>query len=390
MKPQPLAGVKVLEFGAYISGPYAGALLASLGADVVKIEPPEGDPFRIGKGAGSPYFAQYNAGKRSLAINLKHAASIEAVMALVERSDAVIENMRPGKMDALGLGAEACRRINPSLVYASVSGFGNGGPLRDRPAYDSIGQSLGGLYTILNDADDVRLSGTCMADLITAISTTIGLLSALVGRGRNAQGAHLETSVFEAVSTLTIDAMTQALDADIDPIRETRHPQANNFCLRTASGDYITLHLSSSQKFWRGLAGAVEREDLIEDPRFRLYADRTAPENYRALKAIMEQEFAKRPSAEWDRRLTEADVPFAPALSMRQVAAHPQMQWLDMLDRDTQGHGLVRVPWRFDGDRPRRPAHVPAIGEHTHEVLREVLSQQQLEALVTGGGVAAP
>ena len=331
MKRRPLERIRVLEIAAYISGPYAGALLASLGADVVKIEPPEGEAFRIGKGIGSPYFAQYNAGKRSIALDLKSPFAVEAIKALLPHFDVLIENMRYGKLEALGLGPEVCRRINPRLVYASISGFGSGGPLRDRPAFDSIGQSLGGLYTVMNDTNDVRLTGTCMADLITGISTTVGILSALVGRNQDPdhQGIHLETSVLEAVSTLTIDAMTQAFDANIDPVRDTRHPQANNFCLRTASGDSITLHLSSSQKFWQALARAVEREDLIDDPRFRSYANRTAPENYRALKQILEQEFTRCPCSEWEQRLTEADVPFAPALTMRQVAAHPQMQSLE-------------------------------------------------------------
>ena len=389
MKRRPLERIRVLEIAAYISGPYAGALLAALGADVVKIEPLEGEAFRLGKGVGSAYFAQYNAGKRSIALDLKSPLAVEAIKALLPHFDVLIENMRYGKLEALGLGAEVCRRINSRLVYASISGFGSDGPLRDRPAFDSIGQSLGGLYTVMNDTNDVRLTGTCMADLITGISTTVGILAALVGRNQDPDrpGVHVETSVLEAVSTLTIDAMTQAFDANIDPVRDTRHPQANNFCLRTASGDSITLHLSSSQKFWRALARAVAREDLIDDPRFRSYADRTAPENYRALKQIMEQEFTKCPRSEWEQRLAEADVPFAPALTMREVAAHPQMQSLEMLDRDVNGHALVRPPWRLDGARPHRPDHVPAIGEHTRQILGEVLSEQELDSLVAKGVV---
>jgi formyl-CoA transferase len=383
MEQRPLDGIRVLEFTSYISGPYGGALFATLGADVVKVEPLEGEAFRIGRDAGSPYFAQYNAGKRSIAIDLKSSAGVDAMKALLPRFDVLIENMRPGKLAALGLGPEVCRALNPKLIYTSISGFGNGGPLRDRPAFDSIGQSLGGLYTVMNDDNDVRLTGTCVADLITAISMSIGVLSALVGRSQSAtgEGAYLETSVMEGVSTLAIDAMTQAFDGDMDPVRDTRHAQANNFCLKTATGDSITLHLSSSQKFWRALARAVDREDLIEDPRFRSYGDRTKPENYQALKVIMEQQFAKRSRDDWEERLAEADVPFAPALTMRQVAAHEQTKWLEMFDKDDRGHTLVRPPWRIDGKRPTRPRHIPLIGEHTREVLGEVLSAAQLDAL---------
>ena len=388
----PLDGIRVLEIAAYISGPYAGALLASAGADVVKIEPPAGDAFRIGKGVGSPYFAQYNAGKRSVAIDLKSPAAVNAIKSLLPHFDVLIENMRPGKLEALGLGVGECQRINPQLVYTSISGFGNGGPLRDRPAYDSIGQSIGGLYTIMNDEHDVRLTGTCVADLITAISTTLGVLTALVGRSldNKRKGIELQTSVFEAMSTLTIDAMTQAFDLGKDPVRNTRHPQANNFCLRTASSEYVTLHLSSSQKFWRALLRAVAREDLIEDPRFRTYQDRTVPENYRVLVEILEQEFAKHSYGEWERRLSDADVPFAQALTMRQLAEHPQTQWLQMFDRSENLKVLLRLPWKLDGARPHRPGHVPSIGEHTRQVLAEVMSEGEIDELAASNAIFVP
>ena len=164
----PLAGIRILEAGAYISGPYAAALLASLGADVVKVEPTRGgDPFRRGVDVGSPYFVQYNAGKRSLAVDLKKPDGIALVKALLPKFDVFIENSRPGKMDALGLGYGDCIEINPRLIYSSASGFGDGGPYRDRAAYDSMGQSMGAYYSIMNDAGAPRLTGTCIADLIT-------------------------------------------------------------------------------------------------------------------------------------------------------------------------------------------------------------------------------
>lgn len=388
----PLEGIRVLEIAAYISGPYSGSLLAALGAEVVKIEPPEGEAFRIGQGTGSPFFAQYNAGKKSVAVNLKSPEGVALVRDMVSQFDVLIENMRPGKLAALGLGAEACRTINPGLVYASVSGFGSGGPWRDRPAYDSIGQALGGVYTIMNDADDVRLTGTCIADLITAISTTVGILAALVGRGPrgNGGGVQLETSVFEAMSTLTIDAMTQALYADIDPIRETRHPQAQNFCLKTASGDYIVMHLSSSQKFWRALMNAVGEPGLADDPVFATYASRVDPAHFAMIKAMLEKEFAKLPRDEWERRLTAADVPFAPALTMREIVDHPQMRWLNMLGGEASGHRLVNPPWRLDGARPDRMPRVPEIGEDTRSVVAEFVGADRVEALAASGAIALP
>lgn len=392
MNHKPLAGFRVLEVGAYISAPYCGALLAAMGADVVKVEPLEGEAFRRSKGVDDPYFVQYNAGKRSLAVNLKSESGVQLIESLLPKFDVLFENMRPGKMDSLGLGADRCAQINPGLVYASISGFGNGGPLRDHPAFDTIGQSYGGLYSVMNDAQDRRLTGTCLADLTTALCTCLGIVSALAGRERAGagRGMRVETSVFEAMSALTIDAMTQAMASDVDPVRDSRHPQAVNFCLATACGQAITMHLSVSDKFWRALMREVGRPELIDDPRFRTYGDRAIRENYFALKQILEGEFLKRTRAEWEAALTKADVPFAPVLTLKELAVHPQTQWLQLITGLPQGGALVRPPWRFDGDRPVREQHVPQIGEHSREVLREILPEAEIDTLMAKGTVAGP
>ena len=391
MKAQPLAGIRVLEIGAYISAPYAGLFLASLGAEVVKIEPPEGEPFRRNDQNRSPYFIQYNSGKKSVAINLKSKTGRELVKALLPKFDVLIENMRPGKMAGLGLGEDICREINPGLVYASISGFGSGGPWMERPAYDTIGQSIGGIYSIMNDANHRRLTGTCIADLITGINSTMGILAALVGRERSADrcGALVETSLLEAVSTLTVDALTLAFETGEDPVRDSRHPQAQNFCLDTSDGGGISMHLSSSQKFWVALARMIGREDLISDPRFRTYDDRRVPENYVELVQIMEDAFAKRTRAEWEKLLLEADVPFAPVLTVREMTEHEQTRWLQLMGPDVNGVPMLRAPWRFDGTRPARSDQTAYVGEHTLEVLREVCSESDLEALLATGDVVA-
>jgi len=383
---RPLTGIRVLELGAYISGPYAAALLAALGADVVKVEPPlGGDAFRRGVDIDSHYFAQYNAGKRSLAVNLKHPDGVALVKRLAPQFDVVVENNRPGKMAALGLGAEDLMKINPSLVYASVSGFGDGGPWRDRAAYDSIGQSMGGFYSIMNDEGEARLSGTCIGDLISAVTVAMGILAGLVGRGSTPErkGLEVQTSLVEAMSTITIDAMTQFFETGVAPTRESRHPQAQNFCLTTASGGSITLHLSSSQKFWEALATAMGRADLIEDPRFATYYDRMA--NYFALKPIVEAEFLKHSRADWEALLTASDVPFAPTLSVAEVTTHPQSQWLDMLEPERDGKTLVRPPWRFFGERPDRPFRAPHIGEHSREVALQISSAEDVDRMIAEG-----
>jgi formyl-CoA transferase len=390
LKAQPLAGIRVLEVGAYISAPYAGVILAALGAEVVKVEPPEGEAFRRGDDNRNAYFIQYNSGKKSVAINLKSKTGADLVKSLMPNFDVLIENMRPGKMAALGLGEEVCRSLNPALVYASISGFGSGGPWVDRPAYDTIGQSIGGIYSIMNDADHRRLTGTCMADLITGVGSAMGILAALVGRERSPdrKGMLMETSLHEAVSMLTIDAMTQAFETGVDPVRNSRHPQAQNFCLDCADGGGITMHLSVSQKFWGNLARVIGRPDLVDDPRFRTYDDRRVPAHYEELVRLMEEAFRRKPRAEWERLLTEADVPFAPVLTMHEVAEHEQTKWLDLMGPVVDGLPMVRPPWRFDGTRPQRSELRARVGEHTREVLREICSERELDALITAGDVA--
>jgi formyl-CoA transferase len=390
LKAQPLAGIRVLEVGAYISAPYAGVILAALGAEVVKVEPPEGEAFRRGDDNRNAYFIQYNSGKKSVAINLKSKTGAGLVKSLVPKFDVLVENMRPGKMAALGLGEEVCRSLNPALVYASISGFGSGGPWVDRPAYDTIGQSIGGIYSIMNDADHRRLTGTCIADLITGIGSAMGILAALVGRERSAdrKGILMETSLHEAVSMLTIDAMTQAFETGADPVRNSRHPQAQNFCLDCADGGGITMHLSVSQKFWGNLARVIGRPELVDDSRFRTYDDRRVPAHYEDLVRIMEDAFRRKPRAEWERLLTEADVPFAPVLTMHEVAEHEQTKWLGLMGPTVDGLPMVRPPWRFDGMRPQRSELRARVGEHTREVLREICSERELDALITAGDVA--
>lgn len=389
MKSKPLAGIRVLEVGAYISAPYAGMILESLGAEVVKVEPLEGEAFRRGEDNRSPYFIQYNTGKKSVSLNLKSKDAIAAVKALVPKFDVLMENMRPGKMASLGLGQASCHALNPQLIYTSISGFGSGGPLVNRPAYDTIGQSMGGIYSIMNDANNRRLTGTCIADLITAINSAMGILAALLGRERDPQrqGTLVETSLVEAISTLTIDAMTQAFETGEDPERSTRHPHAQNFCLQTADGGGITLHLSVSQKFWGALARVIGREDLIQDPRFRTYDDRRITAHYEELVRIVGEAFAKRPRSEWERLLVEADVPFAPVLTMHEVAKHEQTRWLELHGPVVAGLPMVRMPWRFDGQRPSRSAHPAHVGEHSREVLREVCSDADIDRMIADGVV---
>lgn len=384
----PLRGIRVLEFGGYISAPYATSFLTGLGADVVKIERATGDDFRRGMDAESPYFAQYNAGKKSIAVDLRDSEAADAVRHLVAGADVLVENMRPGKMDVLGFGHTACTDLNPNLVYVSVNGFGSAGPLRDRPAYDTIGQAFGGLYSLLSPADRPGLSGTILADLISGITTAMGVLAALLGRSRFAESPRVETSLLEAVSTLTIDGLTQSFELGHDPSLTSRHPQAQNFCLHAACGTTIAVHLSNSQTFWRRLCTAIDEPSLADDPRFIDYRQREA--RHTELTAKLQAVFGRHSADHWEDRLSAHDVPFGPVLGMSDFIAHPQVKDLGLVSvEERTGFPTVHPPWRFDGKRVTAPSTVPRIGEHSIEVLSEAVPPGHVDSMVARGAVTA-
>ncbi len=380
----PLAGCRILEFGGYISGPYATSLLCALGAEVVKVERPVyGDDFRRHLNDKSPYFMQYNAGKRSLSVDLKQERGVRLVRDLIPHFDVVLENMRVGKLDAVGLGREVCTELNPTLVFVSVTGFGSGGPLVDRPAYDTIGQAFGGIYSILGEAGSPQLSGAIFADIVTGLSAAAGVMAGLLGRAASGGAQAVDTSIMEAVSAVTVDSISQYYDTRVDPVRTSRHPQAQNFAVETGDGEFLAVHLSSSQKFWLSLLAAMGRGDLADDPRFLGYHDRVR--HYADLAPIILQEFRTRPVGEWEKALNEFDVPYAPILSLSGYLEHPQTEWLGVLEPERDGLALVRPPWRFDGERPRRTKPAPRVGQDSRAVAEEIYSDAVVDQLISDG-----
>lgn len=382
---KPLSHVRILEIGGYISMPYGTSLLCALGAEVVKVEKPVvGDDFRRGRNADSMYFRQYNSGKRSLSIDLKRPDGIELVKALVPRFDVVVENLRPGKLAAMGLGPDVCAALRSDLIYLSVTGFGSGGPLAKRPAYDTIGQAFGAYNAIFSDAGKPQLLGSCIVDLATGLSTAMAILAALVGRSGSARYQRVETSLAEAVSLLSIDAITQYFaNGHESPSRQSRHPQAQNFIGKTASGESLAIHLSNSQKFWRALVDTLGRPDLANDPKYREYPQRE--ENYFELVEIVRAELLERPAVEWMKLFTEADVPFSPVNSVEDYVENEQIDWLGLVRPEHDGLRVVEPPWRFGGERPERVDSAPRVGEHTRLIAGEVYDAARIDQLLRDG-----
>jgi crotonobetainyl-CoA:carnitine CoA-transferase CaiB-like acyl-CoA transferase len=369
-----LSGTRVLELGTFITGPCAGMMLADLGADVIKVESPEGDPYRSYQGSQySPHFQAYNRNKRSIALDLKSPTDRATFEKLALEADIFIQNFRPGTADRLGVGVERLRELNDRLVYCSISGFGSSGPYVDRPSYDSVAQALSGFLSVVVDTDRPRFLGPALADAITGIYAAYGALGALVQRARTGKGASVEVSMLEAMAHFAVEPFAAYFALGTSPTSSDRPRLAQAYILRTSDHHLIALHLSSLEKFWNGLVTALEMPALGTDKRFNTRAGRIA--NYEALGAELDRRFLKHPLALWSERLGRNDVPFAPVHSIDEVIEDPQVKHLGLIVPVTAPHGgasAVRPAVRFAGERAEYVRAAPLLNEHG-EAIRDAL-----------------
>lgn len=370
----PLEGFTVVEAASYVTGPYAAALLADMGADVVKVEEPgQGDPFRSwGEMGIAPTFRGVNYSKRSIAVDLRSPRGREIVLRLVRKADVFIENFRPGAAERIGIGYEDLRAVNERLVYCSISGFGSHGPYRDRPGYDTIGQALSGLLGLLTDLDDPKPMGVSLSDHVTGVFAAYGILGALVGRERSGRGRKIETSLLQATTAFLAENAARFLaDGGEMPTRGARARLAQVYAFTASDRKPFVVHLSSPPKFWEALTRATGRDDLRDDARFSDRRGRV--KNYDELRRTLAETFATRPRDEWVAALQAADVPAAPILRMDEVFLDPQVRSLGLvreLVHPTLGAmRLVGSAVSLGEDRASAP---PLLGEHTRPVLREL------------------
>jgi crotonobetainyl-CoA:carnitine CoA-transferase CaiB-like acyl-CoA transferase len=253
-----LKGVKIVEQGTFITGPCTGMMLADLGADVIKLESPDGDPYRAYQGGNySPHFQAYNRNKRSLALDLKQPGDRKLFDTLISDADVFIQNFRPGTADRLGAGAKRLQELNPKLIYCSISGFGADGPYVDRPSYDSVAQALSGFLSVVVDESRPRFLGPALADAITGIYAAYGVLGALFDRTRTGKGRVVEVSMLEAMAHFAVEPYAAYFALGTVPRSQDRPRLAQAHILRTGDGGLIAIHLSSLEKFWTGLVAAL-------------------------------------------------------------------------------------------------------------------------------------
>lgn len=369
-----LDGVRVLEHGTFITGPAAGMLLADLGADVVKVElPGTGDPFRAFKGGlYSPHYQTVNRNKRSVTLNTKQPADLEKFDALVKDADVYLQNFRPGFAEQIGAGFERLHALNPRLVYCAISGFGATGPAAQRPAYDSVAQAAAGFLGLLVNPGNPRVTGPAIADLVTGFYAAYGILGALYEREKRGTARKVELSMFEAMTHFNLDAFQHLFSANEVMGPFSRPSVSQSYVLECRDGLWIALHMSSPEKFWQGLADAMERPDIFRDPRFASRQGRI--DHQEELIEVLRPIFLGQERAEWCRRLEARDVPHSPMYTTEEVPDDPQAQHLQLFvetEHPVVGtFRTVRSPVSFDGERPLEVTAPPLLGEHNEELAR--------------------
>jgi crotonobetainyl-CoA:carnitine CoA-transferase CaiB-like acyl-CoA transferase len=385
----PLAGIRVLEQGTFITGPCAGMMLADLGADVIKIESPEGDPYRAYQnGQYSPHFQAYNRNKRSLALNLKSAPDHKLFEGLVREADVFIQNFRPGTAERLGIGVTRLQELNPRLVYCSISGFGSSGPYTDRPSYDSVAQALSGFLSVVVDYRRPQFLGPALADAITGMYASQAILGALIERGRTGRGRLVEISMLEAMTHFAVEPFAAYFALGEIPTSADRPRLAQAYILHTADQRLIAIHLSSLEKFWVGLVAALEAPELASDPRFNTRLGRI--DEYEALRLELDARFSRQPLAYWVERLQKSDVPHAPINRIDEVVEDPQVEHLGIvvpIESPHEATHAVRPPAQFDGARAHSVRAAPLLDEHGAAIRAELahgIAWPQREASLAG------
>ncbi|MDQ7957215.1 MAG: CaiB/BaiF CoA-transferase family protein [Rhodocyclaceae bacterium] len=371
-----LEGITVLEQGTFITGPAAGMLLADLGAEVIKIEQPgSGDPFRAFRGGlYSPHFQTYNRNKKSITLNTKNAEDAAAFDELVRGADVYLQNFRPGAADRLGAGWERLHGLNPRLVYCAISGFGQDGPAAGRPAYDTVAQAASAYLRLLINPANPRVVGPALADAMTGFYAAYGILGALLERQRTGVGRRVEVSMLEAMCHFNLDAFTHYFSEGEVMGPFSRPSVSQSYVLECQGGEWIALHMSSPEKFWQGLADAIERPDIFKDPRFATREGRIAHQD--ELIRILGEAFAQHPRAHWCARLEALDVPHAPMYDTSEALEDPQARHLQLTIDAPHPEGgrwrTVRSPVSFDGERSLEVSAPPLLGQDNDEVLGPV------------------
>jgi CoA:oxalate CoA-transferase len=383
----PLDGMRVLDFSIMLAGPYCARLLADVGAEVIKIEPPEGDDMRLRtplRDGHSAYFGQLNAGKRSLALDLKNAEAIELVHRLVAESDILVENFRPGVMDRLGLGYEALRAINPRLIYCSISGYGQFGPEAERAAYAMIVHAESGfdrsLMRYAGDRNRPAAGAIFVADVLGGIFGYSAIQTALVQRSRTGKGQRIDVALMDCMLNLLVYELQEAQF----PIRA---PRPTYGPVRAGDGDLLIAPVTVRN--FTALCEVTGQSELANDPRFNNVSTRGA--NWTAMMQVVEKWTERRTVDECIAALDAAGVPCARYRDAGATLIDPHLLERGVFAKLRDGAGEffgVNAPWKMSGAETTIKPEIPATGAHRDEVLSRALGlSSEAIAVLAGAGV---
>ena len=369
----PLSGLTVIEIGQNIAGPYAGAILADLGADVIKIEKPGGDDARFWfvekDGERHPLaFHILNRNKRSAVVDFKEEAALRRFLALVERADVLVHNLRPGLADSIGIGHAALKARNPRLVYCEIGAFGRAGPLASKPGYEPLAHAYAGVMAMNGPVEGPPMrAGVSIVDPGTAMWAVIGILAALRRRERTGRGGRVDVSLFETGLGWVYQPLSDYLFTGREPER-----QGNGNAMLTPYQVFETatdpvMVAAGNDRLYQRLCAVLGRPEWGRDARFATVRDRLT--NRAALIPLIQLALLTRPRAVWQAALEAAGVPHAPINKVSEAADDPQTAALGaMLTEPETGYPLLGLPVSLDGERPPVRSRAPAIGAHTRDV----------------------
>ena len=390
--PGPLDGYRIVDVTTVIAGPFATMMLADQGADVIKVEGPQRvDHVRnvgFSKNELTATFLNNNRNKRSIALDLKTDAGREALKRLVASADVFIQNFRPGVCERLGIGEPELRAVKSDLIYVSMSGWGDSGPFAHKPVYDPIIQALSGLTTVQGGSDEVRprLVRTIVPDKVTALTAAQAVTAALVAKERTGKGQHVRLSMLEAIIAFLWSSDMGGQTFIGHEIDVQRAATFIDLIYETKEG-YISVSVMTDAQ-WRGFCTAVNRPDLLSDPRFQTPTLRD--ENAQVRLHIIQEELRKRSAQEWLVILDDAGVPCAPVLKRSEMIHHPQVQATGIVTAYEHVHAgalrQARAAARFDGTPTEYRRGAPVLGEHSRELLLEAgLSEKDIATLQEKG-----
>ncbi len=398
-RPLPLAGVRVLDISQVMAGPYACMLLADLGADVIKIEPPgSGDQTRgaMGfkmKGPDSLGFLNMNRNKRSVALNLKSPAGRELVLRLAKDADILLENYRPGAMQRLGLGYDDLKAVNPRLVYTSISGFGQSGPWADRPGFDLMAQAMSGIMSVTGYPGGPPVkAGVPVADIGCALFAVYATLAAYIGVKAGGEGQYIDASLFDSALAFSVWDICDywGTGKPPEPLGTSNKMTAPYQAMACSDGYFVMG--ANNQKLWEKLCTLMERTELLNDPRFSTISLRLA--NRAALEGELETTFRQQPKDYWVQTLLDGGIPAGPILSYPEAfeGEHGTARGMKMeIDHPVEGKvPNIGFAVKLSGTPQQVRRHPPRLGEHNHEVLEELgIGADELARLAAQGAFAS-